>query len=29
MHVRDQRRTNVRVVDMRDVERTGATAALD
>lgn len=29
VHVGDDRRTNVRVVDVRNVERTGATAALD
>jgi len=29
VRVGDQRRTNVRVVNVRDVERTGATAALD
>ena len=29
MRVRDKRGANVRVIDMRDVERTCATAALD
>ena len=29
MRIRDQRGANVRVVDMRNVKRTGATAALD